>query len=298
MSPAPTDMSLTSMPVTNAALYSVPKLAANGSNWIMYKERILTCMGMRGLMRHLNSTARRPPNPHPWPRPSTSPTTFALASSAKPAAAALSTTTKGEEKSAAAMSKPSGSMVPPSSDPHTSLSDDDYLRKVEEAEAKVDEYEQREFTARQQIYTTISDTMLLKVKNLPAAADVWAALVNEYEGKSEMYANVIRARLLNTKCAEGANVREHLDTLWNLREQLSSMGAALPDQEFSATIFQSLPESYGYLLTALSTASRIAGNPITPLDVIQVINEEYDRRTAQSPSSDSALAVYPSSQPG
>ena len=68
---------------------------------------------------------------------------------------------------------------------------DDYLRKVEEAEAKVDEYEQREFTARQQIYTTISDTMLLKVKNLLATTDVWAALVNEYEGKSEMYVNVI-----------------------------------------------------------------------------------------------------------
>ncbi|PIL25727.1 hypothetical protein GSI_11477 [Ganoderma sinense ZZ0214-1] len=124
------------------------------------------------------------------------------------------------------------------------------------------------------------------------------ALVNEYEGKSEMYANVIRARLLTTKCAEGANVREHLDTLCNLREQLSSMGAALPDQEFSATIFQSLPKSYGYLLTALSTASRISNNPITPTNIIQALNEEYDRRTSQSPSSDSALAAYPSSQLG
>ena len=76
------------------------------------------------------------------------------------------------------------------------------------------------------------------------------------------------------------------------------MGAALPDQEFSTTIFQSLPESYGYLLTALSTTSRIAGNPITPLDVIQAINEEYNRRTAQSPSSNSALAAFPSSQLG
>ena len=187
-------------------------------------------------MCHLNGMACCPPNPPPWPRPSTSPTTFTPASSAKPAAATSSTMTEGEEKSTAATSKPSGSMVPPSSDPHASLSDDDYLRKVEEAEAKVDEYEQRKFTAHQQIYTTISDTMLLKVKSLLAAANVWAALINEYEGKSEMYANVIRARLLNIKCAEGVNVRKHLNTLWNLCEQLSSMGAALPDQEFSATI--------------------------------------------------------------
>ena len=54
------------------------------------------------------------------------------------------------------------------------------------------------------------------------------------------------------------------------------MGAALPDQEFSATIFESLPESYGYLLTALSMASCISCNQITLIDIIQAINEKYD----------------------
>ncbi|PIL29731.1 transcription factor [Ganoderma sinense ZZ0214-1] len=254
-------MSLTSLPINNTALYSVPKLAADGSNWIMYKERILT--------------SRRPPNPPPWPRPSIATTSSASASSAKLAAAASSATTEGEDKSAAISQKPtaSGSKVQPLSDPYASLLDDDYFKKVEEAKAKADEYEQHEFTTRQQIYSTISDTMLIKVKSLPVAAQVWATLVNEYEGKSEMYANVIRARLLTTKCAEGAN-------------------------EFSATIFQSLPESYGYLLTVLSTASRISNNPIMPMNIIQVLNEEYDRCTSQSPSSDSALAAYPSSQSG
>ncbi|PIL25721.1 hypothetical protein GSI_11471 [Ganoderma sinense ZZ0214-1] len=177
-------MSLTSLPVNNTALYSVPKLAADGSNWITYKERILTCMGTRGLMRHLNGTARRPPNPPPWPRPSIATTSSASASSAKPAAAASSATTEGEDKSAATSQKPtaSGSKVQPLSDPYVSLSDDDYFKKVEEAEAKADEYEQREFTTRQQIYSTISNTMLIKVKSLPVAAQVWAALGRYYNG--------------------------------------------------------------------------------------------------------------------
>ncbi|PIL31778.1 transcription factor [Ganoderma sinense ZZ0214-1] len=268
MSPAhAAAMSLTSLPVNNTALYSVPKLAADGSNWITYKERILTCMGTRGLMRHLNSTAHHPPNPPSWPRPSIATTSSASASSAKPAAAASSATTEGEDKSAATSQKPtaSGSKVQPLSNLYASLSDDNYFKKVEEAEAKANEYEQCEFMTHQQIYSTISDTMLIKVKSLPVATQVWAALVNEYEGKSEMYANVIHMRLLTTKCAEGAN---------------------------------SLPESYGYLLTVLSTTSCISNNPITPTNIIQALNEEYDRRTSQSPSSDSALAAYPSSQSG
>ncbi|PIL25828.1 transcription factor [Ganoderma sinense ZZ0214-1] len=326
-------MSLNSLPLNNSALYTVPKLAADGSNWLTYKERTLTVMGTRGLMRHLNGTARHPPTPPAWPRPSPSVSTptitvtppvvpaSASASSAGQTAASSASTapstttgaqtqgtgpapsaststttsaTAGQQQSVSGTGTTTTTVVP-QSDPYANLSDEDYFKKVEDAEAKVDEFEQREFATRQQIYSTISDTMLIRVKNLPSAAMVWTALVTEYEGKSEMYSNVIRTRLLNTKCPEGGNLREHLDTLWHLREQLASMGATLPDQEFSATIYQSVPESYGYLLTSLSTAARISRNLITPIDIIQALNEEYDRRTAQAPSSDSALAAY---QPG
>ncbi|RDX41534.1 hypothetical protein OH76DRAFT_1364460, partial [Lentinus brumalis] len=117
-----------SLSTSNSNLYTVPKLAADGSNWITYKERIHVCMGSRGLMRHLLGTARRPPTPPVWPRPSPSTPT--------------------------ALDK---------------LSDEEYLRKVEDAEAKVDEYDQREFATRQQIYSTISDSLLIKVKYLPDA---------------------------------------------------------------------------------------------------------------------------------
>ncbi|GBE86198.1 hypothetical protein SCP_0900770 [Sparassis crispa] len=48
----------------------IPKLAADGSNWITYKERMFTVMGSRGLLRHLQGTARRPPDPPPLPMPS------------------------------------------------------------------------------------------------------------------------------------------------------------------------------------------------------------------------------------
>ncbi|KAI0657470.1 hypothetical protein C8Q70DRAFT_919225, partial [Cubamyces menziesii] len=233
-------------------LYHVPKLASDGSNWITYKERLLTVLGARGLKRHLLGQARRPPTPLPWPRPTPS------------------------------------SITPP----NPSLSDEEYLEKVESMEAKVDDYEQKEASTRQQIYGTICDALLLKVKSLETAAAVWEAVSKEHEGKSEMYANSVRTRLLNTRCTEGSNVREHLNTLLLLREELAAMGTPYPDTEFSAAIFQSLPESYGTLLTALATAARLARNPLTPADIIFAVSEEYDRRQISQPSSgDSALAT-------
>jgi hypothetical protein len=38
------------LPSTNSALFNIPKLAEDGSNWITYKEQTLTAIGARGLM--------------------------------------------------------------------------------------------------------------------------------------------------------------------------------------------------------------------------------------------------------
>ncbi|KAG1751729.1 hypothetical protein EDB19DRAFT_1903674 [Suillus lakei] len=52
------DMDMDSMlPSTNSALFNVPKLAEDGSNWITYKEQMLTVIGVRGLMYCIDSYA-------------------------------------------------------------------------------------------------------------------------------------------------------------------------------------------------------------------------------------------------
>ncbi|TDL13404.1 hypothetical protein BD410DRAFT_697629, partial [Rickenella mellea] len=54
---SPADMSLTS---TSLNLYSVPKLADDGSNWVVYKTRTLAALGARRLTRHLEGRAIYP----------------------------------------------------------------------------------------------------------------------------------------------------------------------------------------------------------------------------------------------
>jgi len=55
------DMATDSMlPGTTSALFNIPKLAEDGSNWITYKERMLTAIGARGLMHYVDGHAKRP----------------------------------------------------------------------------------------------------------------------------------------------------------------------------------------------------------------------------------------------
>jgi hypothetical protein len=59
MSPAAPTMD-TMLPSTGSSLFNVPQLAEDGTNWITYKERILTVIGARGLMCYVDGRAVKP----------------------------------------------------------------------------------------------------------------------------------------------------------------------------------------------------------------------------------------------
>ncbi|KAG1853793.1 hypothetical protein C8R48DRAFT_324692 [Suillus tomentosus] len=45
----------------------IPKLATDGENWMMYKERLQWSIDARGLLGHLDGTETKPIDPkHPW----------------------------------------------------------------------------------------------------------------------------------------------------------------------------------------------------------------------------------------
>ena len=70
MSPAPSVN--TSINMTTATdRYNVPAVTEDGSNWILYKDRVEAVAGAMGLTRHLRGNARRPPEAPVYPRPGT-----------------------------------------------------------------------------------------------------------------------------------------------------------------------------------------------------------------------------------
>ncbi|KAJ3474391.1 hypothetical protein NLI96_g12482 [Meripilus lineatus] len=256
----------------SSRLRNVPKLATNGSNWIIYKTRLVSAINAKpGLSRHLNGTIALPviPGPLAIPEPDTTTHGSDGTGTTKPATRA---TTKALIVTADEVKERD--------------------REIAAAEKRLDEYHEREASVRDLIYSTLSDSQLLRVQRYSTAHDVWVALCSEHEGKTEMYVIALRTRMANTKCSEGADVREHLGSLAQMWEELATMGSPMADGEYCSIICSSLPESFNHLLGAMNATSRMTKIPLTPDNLTFQIQEEYDRRALSTTSSvNQALAA-------
>jgi hypothetical protein len=178
---------------------NIPKLAEDGSNWITYKERMLTAIGARGLMRYVDGRAVKP--------------------------------------------------VPFDIDPKTRLAKKPdgsapTQTEIDEHDKKIDEYYQKDSLVKQQLFSTITDRLLLCVQKLEGAAAMWEEIHDIHEGKTELVQIDLRRRLQDLRCEENGDTKAHLSELLRLRESLAGMGADVEDRDFYAIIVGSLPESY------------------------------------------------------
>src|SRR5260221_4431452 len=48
------------LPATRSELFTIPKLAEDGKNWITYKERLLNVISARGLMWYIDGRTKKP----------------------------------------------------------------------------------------------------------------------------------------------------------------------------------------------------------------------------------------------
>ena len=113
--------------------------------------------------------------------------------------------------------------------------------QIEEIEKEVDQFEQKEASVREVIYETIGQSLFLQVKNEPTAAKVWSKLVSIMEKKGDLIQVSVLAKMQTMICLENDDVRAHLATMSELKEQLEGMGAPMSDQSFAAMIRKSFP---------------------------------------------------------
>ncbi|KAJ8582899.1 hypothetical protein M405DRAFT_776031, partial [Rhizopogon salebrosus TDB-379] len=134
MSPASTTMD-NMLPSTNA-LFNVPQLAEDGSNWITYKERALTALGARGLMHYTDGCA------------------------VKPIPFMVDSAGNAMKKDGTAATQ----------------------TEIDELDEKIDIYHQKNSLVKQQIFSTITDRLLLRVQKLDEASKIWAEICTIHEG--------------------------------------------------------------------------------------------------------------------
>ena len=150
--------------------------------------------------------------------------------------------------------------------------------QIEEIEKETDDFEQKEASVREVIYETIGQSLFLQIKNETSAAKVWTKLVSIMEKKGDLIQVSILAKMQNKLCLEDDDVRAHLATMSELKEQLEGMGAPMSDQSFAAIIRKSLPASYRSLLQTLSATARVNEKILTSDQIIAAVHEEADEQ--------------------
>ena len=150
--------------------------------------------------------------------------------------------------------------------------------QIDEIEKEIDHFEQKEASVREVIYETIGQSLFLQIKNEPTAAQVWTKLVSIMEKKGDLIQVSVLAKMQTMICLENDDIRAHLATMSELKEQLEGMGAPMSDQSFAAMIRKSLPASYRSLLQTLSATARVNNKTLTSDQIIAAIHEEADEQ--------------------
>ncbi len=115
---------------------------------------------------------------------------------------------------------------------------------MEEYQKTLKTWKQEEAIVKQQLASTISDTLFLKIRLLPTVHEIWSALEDTYQVKSCMVSVDLWRRLQEERCAERGDVRAHFAKLRLMREELTLMGHP-PGQHGI------LHHSYGFTSTVL-----------------------------------------------
>ena len=129
----------------------VPKLEAGGANWVIYKDRFLWSIDARILLEHIDGSEREP---------------ICLV---KPSYTSKVDTSGND----------TGIMV---QTPFTA----DEVKKINKWKVELKEWKQGEAVVKQQIATTISDSLFMKSRGKGTALEIWESLNGDFQNKSWM----------------------------------------------------------------------------------------------------------------
>ena len=95
-----------------------------------------------------------------------------------------------------------------------------------------------------QIFTTVPDSILIKVWNLTTVKEVWDVVCAKHEMKALTVKVDMQCRMYKLKCEDESNVHTHLETLMRMQEQLAGINTGLTEDDIVTIILGSLPKLY------------------------------------------------------
>jgi hypothetical protein len=83
------------------------------------------------------------------------------------------------------------------------------------------EWRQAEAIAKQQIASSIPDSLFMKVRVKGTAYEIWTELGKHFEKRSRMVSIDLRRRLQELRCADKGDIVEHFAAMRTMREDLA-----------------------------------------------------------------------------
>ena len=223
---------------------TLPKLAADGSNWIIWKTRMQVFLGAKKIIAHLDSSAAPPQEPQP---------------------------------------------------PATNANNDE-LKMYEKEKEKFTLWTQGDTEAKHYIISTIPDSLLIKTISCKTAQELWKKICTEHEGKTKIFRMEMIRRIHNERCTDVDDVRAHFAKMVRLREELAATGETLNEENFTSILTNSLPESYGNVVSTAYTTATMNDKTPTMQQIIAVVETEFARRQISNGGSPSSTALFTNPQ--
>ena len=127
------------------------------------------------------------------------------------------------------------------------------------------------------IVLTIKESLYHLINASTDGKDIWDILKTTYQKPGALSVFLLYQKVFRSTLSEGSSLREQIQELTNLRQQISTAGVVISDQHFAFSILLSLPESYSTLSSTL--LATIDLTTIKPTDVTARILEEESRRS-------------------
>ena len=89
---------------------------------------------------------------------------------------------------------------------------------------------------KQQIASSIPDSLFLKIRSNGSAFLIWKALEDHFQKRSQMVAINLHRHMQNQHCGDKDDIVAHFAALQIMREDLAFMGQKLEDSDFYAIV--------------------------------------------------------------
>lgn len=105
-------------------------------------------------------------------------------------------------------------------------------------------------TAQRVIATSVSDAQLVHIMNCISAKEMWGALHNLYEQKSETSVHMLQQKWYHMSKEPKDSMASHIAKLKNLADRLQALGEPLAESLIITKILMTLPVTYNHFITA------------------------------------------------